>query len=95
MYDENWEDDYVPTAPEVEDWNDEIPVDFEGDWYQSVLDRAEPDDGDDVESIEARRVARVEIRETQYMLGRHLRTKRVRIITNRPAPAPVTETVTP
>ena len=67
----------------------EIPVDFESSWYQSVLER------DDFQSelFESEvplgpSMAHIEVREVQYLLGRHLRTKQVRIITNRPVPSP-------
>lgn len=66
-------------------WANEIPVDFEDSWYMSVIEaRQATDTLDEEETVESRRQAHVEMRTVQYMLGAHLRTREVRVITNRP-----------
>lgn len=64
--------------------NNEIPVDFESEWFQNLVELQYHDDVGDVESVTDRMATRVEVREVQYLLGRHLRTKEVRVVTNRP-----------
>lgn len=77
--------------------HNEIPVDFEAEWFQALVESQYTEDEPDYDGcvVEHDRTPRVEVRQVQYLLGRHVRTKEVRVITNRPLPVERVEIVDP